>query len=330
MQHDEASSSIKQRAIRKLERDMGPKILAALHDPKTREIQVNQNGSVWWVHHGGWPEKIATLRPAQAEAIIKTVAGFLNKEAKEDKPLLEGEFPIDGSRFAGQLPPVVPAPVFCIRKKATQIFTLEDYVNNGIMTKEQKAVIQEAVKTHKNILISGGTGSGKTTLVNAVIQEMVENEPNERIAILEDTGEIQCAAQNYNQYHTTINVTMTMLIQTSLRMTPDRILVGEVRGGEALDLLMAWNTGHPGGAATVHANNALESFERLEVLVALNSAAGNLGVETIKQLIGKAVDVVVFIAKNPADGSRSVTEIISVSDYIDGQYQTNSLLNVNN
>ena len=128
----------------------------------------------------------------------------------------------------------------------------------------------DAIAAHRNILVIGGTGSGKTTLVNAIIHRMVEIAPNERVVIIEDTGEIQCAAQNAVQYHTTLDVTMTLLLKATLRMRPDRILVGEVRGPEALDLLMAWNTGHEGGAATLHANNARAGLDRLAMLISMN------------------------------------------------------------
>ena len=245
---EDSFSSVKERAKKKLERDMGPLLMAALNDPKTVEIILNADGRLWQERLGEGMKCIGTLRVAQAEAIIKTVAGFHGKEITRLKPLIEGELPIDGSRFAGQLPPIVSAPTFAIRKKAVAIFTLEQYVANEIMTAAQCAAIKTAVKDHRNILVIGGTGSGKTTLVNAIINQMVCNNPMERVVIIEDTGEIQCAAENFVQYHTSVEVGMTALLKTTLRMRPDRILVGEVRGPEALDLLMAWNTGHEGGA----------------------------------------------------------------------------------
>ena len=245
-------NSIKERAKKKLERDMGPELLAALNDPKTVEIMLNADGKLWLERLGEPMKCIGTLRVAQAQAIIETIAGYHGKEVTRSKPILEGELPLDGSRFAGQLPPVVPAPTFAIRKKAVAIFTLDQYVERGIMTAPQREALIAAVRAHRNILVIGGTGSGKTTLVNAIINEMVIQDPTERVFIIEDTGEIQCAAENYVQYHTSIDVNMTALLKTTLRMRPDRILVGEVRGPEALDLLMAWNTGHEGGAATLH------------------------------------------------------------------------------
>lgn len=312
--------SIKERAKKKLERDMGPELLAALNDPKTVEIMLNADGKLWLERLGEPMKCIGTLRVAQAQAIIETIAGYHGKEVTRSKPILEGELPLDGSRFAGQLPPVVPAPTFAIRKKAVAIFTLDQYVERGIMTAPQREALIAAVRAHRNILVIGGTGSGKTTLVNAIIQAMVDHDALERFVIIEDTGEIQCTAANFVQYHTSIEVSMTMLLKTTLRMRPDRILVGEVRGEEALDLLDAWNTGHPGGAATLHANSASEGLTRLKSLVSRNKSAPS----EIEPLIGEAVHVVVHIARTP-DGSRRIQEILEVSGYADGHYKTVSL-----
>ncbi|KGR62607.1 conjugal transfer protein TrbB, partial [Xanthomonas vasicola] len=293
MSGKEEFSTIKARAKQKLERDMGTELLAALNDPKTVEIMLNSDGKVWQERLGEQMRHICDLRPSQGQAIIETVAGYHGKEVTRQKPILEGEFPLDGSRFAGQLPPVVAAPTFAIRKRAVAIFTLEQYVSAGIMTAQQLDVIKAAIKAHRNILVIGGTGSGKTTLVNAIINVMVELDPAERVVIIEDTGEIQCAAKNFIQYHTSIDVPMTLLLKTTLRMRPDRILVGEVRGPEALDLLMAWNTGHEGGAATLHANNAKAGLSRLAMLISMHPDSP----KPIEPLIGEAVHVVVHIAR---------------------------------
>lgn len=276
---------MKDRAKLKLARDMGVMLVDALNNPQTVEIMVNADGRVWQEKLGESMTCIGDLRPAQTEAIIKTVAGYHSKEVTRLKPIIEGEFPLDGSRFAGQLPPIVTSPTFAIRKKAIAIFTLEQYVEQSIMTQKQYDQLKLAVAEHRNILVVGGTGSGKTTLVNAIINEMVNHDPLERIFIIEDTGEIQCAAQNSVQYHTTLDVSMTQLLKTTLRMRPDRILVGEVRGGEALDLLDAWNTGHEGGAATLHANDALSGLTRLKSLITRNKSAPG----DIESLIGEAV-----------------------------------------
>lgn len=316
---DESYETVKDRAIKKLERDMGSMLLTTLHDPKTVEIMCNSDGRLWVERLGERMECIGKIRPTQAEAIIKTVAGFHRKEIKATNPLLEAEFPIDGSRFAGQLPPIVPAPAFAIRKRAIAIFTLMQYVEDGIMTTAQYDALRKAIAGHRNILVTGGTGSGKTTLVNAIINEMVLLFPYERIVIIEDTGEIQCAAENFIQYHTTIDVSMTRLLRITLRMRPDRILVGEVRGEEALDLLDAWNTGHEGGAATLHANSARAGLTRMKSLISRNKSAPS----EIEPLIAEAVHVVVHIARTPE--GRRVEEVLELSGYQDGEYQLKSL-----
>ena len=311
--------SIKERAKRKLERDMGPEFLAALNDPKTVEIMLNADGNLWQEKLGEPMKCIGSMRVAQAQAIIETIAGYHGKEVTRQKPILEGELPLDGSRFAGQLPPVVPAPTFAIRKKAVAIFTLDQYVDSGAMTVRQRDVLIQAIRAHRNILVIGGTGSGKTTLVNAIINQMVVIDPTERVFIIEDTGEIQCAAANYVQYHTSIDVSMTALLKTTLRMRPDRILVGEVRGPEALDLLMAWNTGHEGGAATLHANNAKAGLDRLAMLISMHPDSP----KPIEPLIGEAVHVVVHIAR--FEGRRRLQEILEVSGFDGGRYITKAL-----
>ena len=312
-------STLKERAKRKLERDMGPLLMAALNDPKTVDILLNADGKLWQERLGEKMTCIGTLRVAQLEAIIKTIAGYHGKEVTRWTPILEGEMPLDGSRFAGQLPPIVPSPTFAIRKKAIAIFSLDDYVDSHIMSPVHCEILRRAVSDHLNILVTGGTGSGKTTLINAIINEMVLNDPNERVFILEDTGEIQCAAENFVQYHTSPEVSMTALLRASLRMRPDRILVGEVRGPEALDLLDAWNTGHEGGAATLHANSATSGLARLHSLISRNPAAP----AEIAPLIGDVVHLVVHITGVP--GGRHVQEVLEVSGFVDGAYRLRTL-----
>ena len=316
---EEEHSTVSARAIEKLRRDIGPVIVKALADPRTVEVLVNADGGIWQERLGERMARIGDMSPQRAEAVIKTVAGFHGKTVTRLSPLIEGELPLDGSRFAGQLPPVVQAPTFAIRKKAIAIFTLDQYVEQRIMTEAQAAAIKSAVAAHRNILVIGGTGSGKTTLVNAIIHEMVLYDPTERVCIIEDTGEIQCAAKNCVQYHTTLDVTMTMLLKTILRMRPDRILVGEVRGAEALDLLDAWNTGHEGGAATLHANDEVSALTRLKSLITRNESAP----DEIEPLIGEAVHVIVHIARTPE--GRAVQGIIEISGYESGRYITRNI-----
>jgi type IV secretion system protein VirB11 len=310
----------KNRLLEKLRRDLGVNVLTALADPKTIEILLNADGTLWQECLGKTMIPIGRMLPSRAEAVMRTIATCLDSTINRKKPILEGELPLDGSRFAGQLPPIVHAPIFAIRKKASAIFSLQRYVEGNILTTQQKNIIVGAVRDHRNILVIGGTGSGKTTLTNAIIHQMVEENPDERIVIIEDTGEIQCSAKNFIQYHTTLEVTMTHLLKTTLRMRPDRILVGEVRGPEALDLLMAWNTGHEGGVATLHANNAKAGLDRLAMLISMHPESPR----PIEPLIGDAVHLVIHITKTP-EGSRKVQEILEVSGFAGGQYLTQSL-----
>lgn len=303
------TSSVKSRAKEKLVRDLGPTFLDAFNDPKTVEIMLNADGKLWQERLGEKMRCIGEMKLGQAEAVIKTIAGYHGKEITRLKPIIESEFPLDGSRFAAQLPPIVRGPTFAVRKKAVAIFTLEQYVSTGVMSSSQYDLICEAVRDHRNILVVGGTGSGKTTLINAIINQMVACNADERVFIIEDTGEIQCSAENFVQYHTSLEVSMTNLLKTTLRMRPDRILVGEVRGPEALDLLMAWNTGHEGGAATLHANNARAGLSRLAMLISMNSDAPT----SIDPLIAEAVHVVVHIARTAT--GRRIQEIIEVSGH---------------
>lgn len=316
---DNQHASVNARAIEKLRRDLGPVVMGALNDPKTVEVLLNPDGTLWQERLGERMCQIGTMTPQRAEAVVKTVAGYHGKTVTRHNPLVEGELPIDGSRFAGQLPPVVEAPTFAIRKKAVAIFTLDQYVETGIMTREQADAIKAAVKAHKNILVIGGTGSGKTTLVNAVLHEMVACDASERFAILQDTSELQCAAANKVEYHTTLEITMTLLLRTILRMRPDRIVVGEVRGPEALDMLDCWNTGHEGGAATLHANDEHAALIRLKGLVTRNDAAP----DEIEPLIGEAVHVIVHIART--EGGRRVQGIIEIQGYENGRYITRNI-----
>ena len=228
---------------------------------------------------------IGTMSGSSAEAAMRTIAAYHHATITRDNPSIECELPLDGSRFAGQIPPIVSAPVFAVRKRASRVFTLDQYVAAGIMTAEQKRTLVVAIRDHRNLLVTGSTGSGKTTLLNALIRELTDQFPNERLIIIEDTAEIQCAAKDYVQYHTSPERTMTHLVRMALRMRPDRILVGEVRGPEALDLLMAWNTGHEGGIATVHANNAAAGLTRLSTLVSMHpDAPGKSNPSSEKQL----------------------------------------------
>jgi P-type conjugative transfer ATPase TrbB len=299
-----------ERQLAKLRKDLGDVFLAALADPETVEIVLNADGTLWQERLGEPLQCIGAMSVSCADAALRTIAAYHHETLTRDNPSIECELPLDGSRFAGQIPPIVTAPVFAVRKRASRVFTLQQYVEAGIMTPEQKEFLCGAIRDHRNILAIGGTGGGKSTLLNAMIQELTNQFPNERLIIIEDTAELQCTARNYVQYHTSPERSMTDLVRMSMRMRPDRILVGEVRGPEALDLLMAWNTGHEGGIASLHANNAAAALNRLCTLVAMHPNAPH---GLIESLIGEAVDIIIHIART--DKGRVVREILEVQEF---------------
>jgi len=273
---------------------MGPTIAAALADPAVIEIMVNPDGALRLDRLGeGRTDTGTRYDPAQVERIIRLVASHARTEVHAGSPIVSAELPPHGEgageRFEGVLPPVSQAPCFSIRKPAARIYTLLDYVNDGIMSAEAARLLSLAVVERKNILVAGGTSSGKTTLANALLAEMAHLD--ERVILIEDTRELQCAAPDVVALRTRAgSVTMADLVRSTLRLRPDRIIIGEVRGKEALDMLKAWNTGHPGGIATVHANSALSALYRLEQLVQ------ETVVTVPRRLVADAIDLIVFIA----------------------------------
>ena len=305
------------RLVRKLEEALGPLLRAALEDPSVVEIMLNPDGRIFVERLGQGISDAGTMLPGTAEIIIGSVAHALQSEADDTRPIVSGELPIGGHRFEGLLPPVVGAPTFTIRKRASQLIALDAYVASGVMSEGQADALRMAVTSRRNIVVSGGTGSGKTTLANAVIAEMVRTAPDHRLVILEDTAEIRCAAENAVALHTSDTVDMARLLKSTMRLRPDRIIVGEVRDGAALTLLKAWNTGHPGGITTVHANTAASALRRLEQLTAEASR------QPMREVIGEAVDLVVSIERTPT--GRRVREILEVEGFVDGRYQTRSL-----
>ena len=232
---------------------MGQTVASALADPAVIEIMLNPDGQLWIERHGqGRINSGETMQPSEAERVIRLVGSHIGQDVTRAFPIVSAELPGGGERFEGVLAPVAMAPSFTIRKPAAVVFTLKDYVGSGIMTSVQAQILRECIITRKSLLIVGGTGSGKTTLANALLHEVAKT--GDRIVILEDTRELQCDAPDKIALRTQAgSVSMADLVRSTLRLRPDRIIVGEVRGGEALDLLKAWNTGHPGGIATVHA-----------------------------------------------------------------------------
>ncbi|MDH6298718.1 P-type conjugative transfer ATPase TrbB [Agrobacterium fabrum] len=302
------------RLVRKLQEALGDQLCVALEDATVVEIMLNPDGRLFIERLGHGVAEAGVMTPAAAEVVIGSVAHALQSEADDERPIISGELPIGGHRFEGLLPPIVSGPAFTIRRRASRLIPLNDYVSSKVMTEAQVSAIRSAIDSRMNIIISGGTGSGKTTLANAIIAEIVSAAPEDRMVILEDTAEIQCAAENAVSLHTSDTIDMARLLKSTMRLRPDRIIVGEVRDGAALTLLKAWNTGHPGGVTTIHSNTAMSALRRLEQLTAEASQ------QPMQEVIGEAVDLVVSVERTGK--GRRVREVIHIEGYRNNHYQT--------
>lgn len=286
------------------------KLMPYLRDKKVFEIYCNEDGLVRTdtLGKGRTPSETVLTEPERRQ-IIFNIAALTNQIISNEKPCLDADIPSNAffpkCRFEGNLPDIVSAPTLNIRKHPEKIFTLDDYVEEGIMTKHQRDIIKKAIKEKKNIIAAGGTKSGKTTLLNAILAEI--SKYDDRVIIIEDTPELQCSAKDKVQMRATRTFTMADCLHQVLRMTPDRIVVGEVRGGEALDLLEAWFTGHPGGCSTVHSNSATDTLLRLQNMTARVSKNPQ------QDTIVRAVNIIVYLKYS--GGSRKIEQIISVDGY---------------
>lgn len=325
MLKDELISKEDNRGYRILIDALGELALILLRED-VLEVYCNSTDANVWIEYAG-RGRVRSDIPISSDdrrKIIQTVATFSNSIANSENPIITSELPKYGYRFEGSLPDISLLPSFNIRKPAGVVFTLDDYVKGNVMTAAQKEVIELAVDRKMNILIGGGTGSGKTTLCNAILAEI--SKLGSRLIILEDTRELQCRAKDFEAFRTSFSVSMTKLLKTTLRRRPDRIIVGEVRDGAAYDLLKAWNTGHPGGVSTTHANNALDTLERIVNLAMETSSESSAPpVDVIRRLIASTINIVVFIGRSSevADGKvvsgRKVKQVAFVKGYDAGR-----------
>ncbi|MBX9837466.1 MAG: P-type conjugative transfer ATPase TrbB [Silvanigrellaceae bacterium] len=295
----------------RLKFDLGNDLLPYLENPSVVEIMLNPDGNVWIEKLGESMEMVGKIRYEKASMIINTMASSLDTIINADNPIVGGEIPVEGSRFEAMIPPVVIAPCFSIRKKAVKIFSLNEYVDLGIMTLSQSNIIEEVIKIRKNILIVGATSSGKTTFANAILKKISEIDSNCRMAIIEDTRELQCDIKNKLVARSTKKILMQDLLKSIMRFRPDRICVGEVRSIEAFTLLMAWNTGHCGGIATVHANNAKAGIKKIEQILMAHQFI------PVPDMIAEAINIVINIQKTKE--GRRIKEILEVS-CLNGEY----------
>ena len=278
------------RGARMLRTALGPAIGGWLDDASVGEVMLNPDGRLWIDRlAGGLEDTGERLSAEDGERIIRLVAHHVGAEVHPGSPRVSAELPGTGERFEGLLPPVVAGPAFAIRRPAVAVFTLSDYVAAGIMAEREAEFLREAVAGRANILVAGGTSTGKTTLVNALLAEVAKT--SDRVVLIEDTRELQCAAPNLVALRTKDGAaSLTDLVRSALRLRPDRIPIGEVRGGEALDLIKAWGTGHPGGVGTLHAGSAIGALRRLEQLV-------QEAVVTVpRALIAETIDVIAVLA----------------------------------
>jgi pilus assembly protein CpaF len=285
-----------------------------LRDPSITEVMINGPRSIYMEKAGLiQPAPVQLESEAQVLHLIEKVIGPLGLRVDESQPYVEARLP-DGSRLHAIIPPLsVGGPVVTIRKFAVIPFTLRDLVANGTLTEEMAAFLDLAVKARINIIVSGGTGSGKTTLLNVLSASISENE---RLITIEEAAELNLAQDHVVSLESRPpniegegEVTVRDLLRNALRMRPDRIIVGEVRGGEALDMLQAMNTGHEGSLSTCHANSPKDLLVRLETMVLM--AELGLSPHPIRQQIAAALDLIVHTARL-SDGSRKVVRITEV------------------
>ena len=310
----QGANVVSDRKVAALRQAMGPVIAAALADRLVVEVMVNPDGRIWVDRIGeGRAYTGHSLAASDADRILRLLADHVGEVVTKDRPRISATLPETGERFQGAFMPIVASPAFAIRKRPEVVFTLDDYVERGIMAAPMAAALRAAAAGRQNLLIAGGTGSGKTTLANAILAE--EAFAADRVVLIEDIAELQCAAADKVEMltkRTDPPVTMTDLVRDTLRLRPDRIVIGEVRDGSALDLLKAWNTGHPGGLATIHANSAAEALTRLEDLI------GEVTQRVPYRAITQAIDVVVFIERTAT--GRRVREVSRLVGRCDDAY----------
>lgn len=307
------------RGAKMLRTALGPAIALWLEDPSVIEVMLNPDGRLWVDRLGeGVSDTGDTMSAADGERIIRLVAHHVSVDIHSSNPRVSAELPETGERFEGLIPPVVAAPSFAIRKPAVAVFTLDDYVQNAIMSAAQADVLRSAIADRQNILVAGGTSTGKTTLTNALLAEVAKTD--DRVVLIEDTRELQCASPNLVALRTKDDVaTLSDMVRSALRLRPDRIPIGEVRGAEALDLLKAWGTGHPGGIGTIHAGSAIGTLRRMEQLI-------QEAVVTVpRALIAETINIIAVLVKTSS--GRRLAELARVEGLDpNGDYQLTQIL----
>ncbi len=299
-----------------------------LGDDDVSEILINGPNQVY-VEKKGKLEKTSAVFPSEpalraaASNIAKSVGRMLN----DDNPRLDARLP-DGSRVHAVIPPLARCgTVIAIRKFKKDTLSIEKMLSYGSVSEDGVLLIKALVALHKNVIVSGGTSSGKTSVLNA-LSSFISN--NERVLVIEDASELQLQQEHAVCFETRKadkngngEVTIRDLIHSSLRLRPDRLVIGEIRGGEALDLLQALNTGHAGSMSTIHANTPLDCLFRLETCALLSGV--EIPLMALRSQVASAIDAVVHTARL-SDGSRKIIGISEVLPLKDGEYRTRDLI----
>jgi pilus assembly protein CpaF len=285
-----------------------------LADETVTEIMVNGPSSVWVERKGRLSEsEVRFADEAHLRRIINKIVGQIGRRVDETSPMVDARLP-DGSRVNAIVPPLsLSGPLLTIRKFSRQRLDLDDLVRLGTLTDESVDLLRMAIKGKLNILVSGGTGSGKTTMLNAMSTEI---SGDHRIVTIEDAAELRLNQRHVLRLESRPRniegegeISIRDLVRNSLRMRPDRIIVGEVRGAESLDMLQAMNTGHDGSLSTVHSNSARDALARVETMVLM--AGYDLPIRAIRGQVASALDLIVHLERLP-DGARKVTAITEV------------------
>ncbi len=309
------------RAAARLEGACGQEIVQAMQDPEICEIMLNCDGLLFVEVIGSGMQEAGCVDRQAAFTIAKTLASLTGQVLDPEHPLLGAEIPFNGSRIEIQIPPVVKAPSFTIRKHNALDLPLASLIDAQMLTSSQADLLRQAMLQRRSIVVSGATGCGKTTLVNALLNELAVLCPEDRIVCVEDTAELKVQTANRLHLLTAPGVGMDALLRSALRSRPDRIVVGEVRGPEALDLIDAFSTGHRGGLTTLHAGSVQQALKRLQLLVSRHPSAPR----KIEPAVADALDLIVQLERRP---QRHVAEIAEVTACTEEGWITRSLLSL--
>jgi type IV secretion system protein TrbB len=298
------------------------------------DVCVNPDGSLWVNRLGLGFVQEGEFAPSDSFLLLSGIAAVRDLHLSEKAPVLETIFPLTGDRIEGLVPPIVPAPAFAIRTRQKRLYDLQDMERSGVLTHKDDDlnrkhlrddfldqiqglnhgdVIRIATKCRRNVLLVGPTGSGKTTFANTLIDDWRKQTVGDRVVMIEDTPELQCALPNYVQLLATGSITQADLLVAALRLIPKRLVIGEVREPDpARVLLSAWNTGHSGGLATIHADDGLAGLRKLESLIGHGSS--------VRERIAAAVGLVIFIdGDDRVPAGRKVREVIVVRGFDPGR-----------